>query len=53
MSSNKQRLAWLRNLPPLFTLALVTAFGILFYKIVRDIDISGIHFSRILTILNQ
>ncbi|MCI8632171.1 MAG: AI-2E family transporter [Lachnospiraceae bacterium] len=52
MSSNKQRLAWLRNLPPLFTLALVTAFGILFYKIVRDIDISGIHFSRILTILN-
>lgn len=52
MNSNKQRLAWLRNLPPLFTLALVTAFGILFYKLVRDIDISGAYFSRILTILN-
>lgn len=49
--TKKRHLTWLRNMPPLFTLILVTAFGILFYKIIQEIDLSAIHFSRILAIL--
>lgn len=50
--TKKRRLMWLRNMPPMFALMLVVAFGILFYKIVQEIDLSAIHFSRILSILN-
>lgn len=50
--AKRKRLLWLRNMPPMFSLMLVVAFGILFYKIVQEFDLSAIHFSHLLSILS-
>lgn len=50
--TKKRRLLWIRNMPPMFALMLVVAFGIVFYKLIQEVDLSAIHFSRILSILH-
>lgn len=51
LQSRKKRLRWLQQIPPVFSLMLVVAFGIIFYKIVQEFDLSAVRFSRILSIL--
>ena len=51
-SSRRHRFRWIRNLPPVFSLMLVVAFGIIFYQVVKEFDLSSIHFSRLFSILS-
>lgn len=48
----KRRFSWLRTMPPIFSLILVVAFGIIFYKIIQEIDLSAVHFSKLISILS-
>ena len=50
--TKKRRLLWLRNMPPMFSLMFVVAFGILFYKLLQKINLSAIQFSSILSVLS-
>ncbi len=50
--AKKRRIQWLRNMPPMFSLMLVVAFGILFYKVLQKINLSAIQFSSILSVLS-
>ncbi len=50
--TKKRRIQWLRNMPPIFSLMLVVAFGILFYKLLQKLDLSSIHFSSFLSVLS-
>ena len=50
--TKKRRIQWLRNMPPIFSLMLVVAFGILFYKVVQKFDFSAIQFSSILSVMS-
>jgi predicted PurR-regulated permease PerM len=50
--TKRKRIQWLRNLPPMFSLMLVVAFGIVFYKLSQKIDLSAIRISSILSVLS-
>ncbi len=52
IQEKKRRIQWLRNLPPIFSLMLVVAFGILFFKLSQKIDLSAIRISSILSVLS-
>lgn len=50
--TKKRRLQWLRNMPPMFSLMLVVAFGILFYKFIQKFDLAAIEFSSLLSVMS-
>ena len=50
--TKKRRIQWLRNLPPMFSLMLVVAFGILFFKLSQKVDLSAIRISSIISVLS-
>lgn len=49
--TKKRRLYRLRNMPPMFSLMLVVAFGIIFYKIINRIDLPTLNFARIFSVM--
>ena len=50
--AKKRRLQWLRNMPPMFSLMIVVAFGILFYKFIQKFDLTAINFSSLLSVMS-
>ena len=50
--TKKRRLQWLKNMPPMFSLMIVVAFGILFYKFVQKFDLTAIEFSSLISVMS-
>ena len=50
--TKKRRLQWLKNMPPMFSLMIVVAFGILFYKFIQKFDLAAIEFSSLISVMS-
>lgn len=50
--TKKRRLQWLKNMPPMFSLMIVVAFGILFYKFIQKFDLTAIEFSSLISVMS-
>ncbi len=50
--TKKRRLQWLKNMPPIFSLMIVVAFGILFYKFIQKFDLTAIEFSSLISVMS-
>ena len=50
--TKKRRLQWLKNMPPIFSLMIVVAFGILFYKFTQKFDLTTVRFSSLLSVMS-